>query len=204
MNLHHRHDFLTYTAVFLLVLLGITMGLAAWGDVTPWQTIRFDFGDIGIGIMAALLMMAAFGLVSPVRDQAEEILGPSLAACRWYDLIPVAILVGFIEELLFRGVLEPWAARLSPWGAFIGVNVVFGLLHAVSWPYAIVAGLLGAILSLLARGPGEYNLLRPIVAHAVYDYIGFIWISLSYRRSRAAGETGVSEPAADSDDDLIP
>src|SRR5262245_40963532 len=109
-------------------MLLLTMGLWSWAGLSPLTEIRWNFRDFGIGVGAALAMMLVFGFIAPVRKQAEEILGSSLAACRWYDLIPIAILVGIIEELLFRGVLEPWAARIDPWAAFIGVNVFFGLL----------------------------------------------------------------------------
>ena len=197
MNLHQREAFLTYTTLFLLVLLVITMGLAAWGDLRPLAHVAWTWRDLGIGVGCAILMISVFGFITPVRNEAEEILGPSLAACRWYDFIPLAILVGIIEELLFRGVLEPWAARLDPLGAMIAVNVLFGLLHAVSWSYAIVAAVLGGVLSLLAQGPGEYNLLRPIVAHAVYDYFGFLWIARSFRMAHPNWSAADSGDGAD-------
>lgn len=183
-NLHRRDDFLTFTSLFLLGLLAITMFLAWLSGTQPIRQITWSAWDFSIGVIAALLMMAVFGLVVSVREQAEEALGASLAACTWYDLALMAVLVGIIEELMFRGVLEPWVARWNPVAAFILVNLFFGLLHAVSLAYAIVATALGGILSLLAHSVGEFNLLRPIVAHAVYDFLGFLWIATSYRKSR--------------------
>lgn len=185
MNPVRREDFLAFAGAYLAGLLLLTLGLAAVAGLSPLQTIHPALMDLAIGTAAAGAMVAVFGFLPPVRQQAEEILGPSLAVCRWYDFIPLAVLVGLIEELLFRGVLEPWVARdVSPRLAFWSVNLLFGLLHAVSVPYAVVAGLLGCLLSLLAHGPGEFNLFRPIVAHAVYDYIGFIWIASSSRRGQ--------------------
>jgi transglutaminase-like putative cysteine protease len=183
--LHERKNFLAFSGLFLCGLLLFTLLLAAISGVHPLQKIHFSLADLLMGMGAALGMMGVFGFISPVRQQAEDIMGPPLAACRWYDLLLLAMLVGLIEELLFRGVLEPWGARLSPTAALIGVNLIFGLLHAVSIPYAIVATLLGGVLSLLARWPGEYNLLRPIMAHALYDFIGFLWIASSWRRRRS-------------------
>lgn len=185
MNPVRREDFLAFVGAYLAGLLLLTLGLAAVAGLSPLQLIHPALTDLAIGAAAAGIMVAAFGFLPPVRQQAEEILGPSLAVCRWYDFIPLAVLVGLIEELLFRGVLEPWLARdVSPRLAFWSVNLLFGLLHAVSVPYAVVAGLLGCLLSLLAHEPGEFNLFRPIVAHAVYDYIGFIWIAGSFRRQQ--------------------
>lgn len=182
MQLHRRDDFLTLTSLFLLGMLGITMGLCWVAGIQPLRMVTWSLTDVLIGAGAGLLMMAVFSLVKSVRDQAAEALGPSLAACRWYELVVLAILVGIIEELLFRGLLETWVARWDPWAALILVNLVFGLLHAVSVTYAVVATVLGCLLSLLAHGTGEFNLLRPIVAHAVYDYVGFVWIAVEHRR----------------------
>jgi hypothetical protein len=180
--LHQRKNFLAFSGLFLGGLLLLTLLLAALSGVSPFDKIRLSVADLLIGAAAALGMMAVFGFISPVRQQAEDIMGPPLAACRWYDLLLLAILVGLIEELLFRGVLEPWGAQISPLASFLGVNLLFGLLHAVSIPYAVVATLLGGVLSLLAHWPGEFNLLRPITAHALYDFIGFLWIAEGWRQ----------------------
>jgi uncharacterized protein len=183
-HLHRRDDFLTFTSLFLLGMLVVTFGLSWLAGIQPLRMVTWSLTDLLIGAGAGLLMTGVFSLVKSVRDQASEALGPSLAACRWHDLIVLAALVGIIEELLFRGLLETWVARWDPWGAFLLVNLVFGLLHAVSVMYAVVATVLGCLLSLLAHGTGEFNLLRPIVAHAVYDYIGFVWIATEHRRPR--------------------
>ena len=187
MNLHHRDDFLTFTSVFLFGLLLITVGLAHAAGIKPLGNITWTVWDFLTGAVAGVLMMAVFGLISPLRQEAEDILGAPLAACRWYDLALMAILVGIIEELLFRGVLEPWMARWNALAAFVIVNVIFGALHSVSLLYAAVATTLGCILSWLTHGIGEFNLLRPIVAHAVYDFVGFAWIAASYSRSHPSG-----------------
>ena len=182
MNLQQRDDFLVFTAIFLTGLLIIAMALAAWSGLSPMLMVKWNWLDLGIGILAAFGMVVVFSQITSARDEAEAAMGASLAACHWYDLIMLALLVGIIEEVLFRGVLEPWVAMWNPLAAIILVNLLFGALHSLSITYFVVATLLGAILSLLAQGPGEYNLLRPIIAHAVYDYIGFVWLANRYSR----------------------
>lgn len=180
MRIQHREDFLTFSAIFLLGLLLVSMGLAWLGDVDPMLHVHWSWLDLGIGVVSAFAMTIAFASFTSVRNEAEEALGQSLAMCRWYDLAILATLVGIIEEILFRGVLEPWAAKIDPLAALIAVNLFFGALHAISRLYFLVATILGMYLSLLAHGFDDFNLLRPIVAHAVYDYIGFIWIRNSF------------------------
>lgn len=189
-----RRHFVRFSALFLLGMAVVAAGLSAVSGINPLEKLAWSLRDVAIGIVSAVLMVTVFAVARRQRALATEILGAHLAACRWYDLVLLAIFVGVCEECLFRGVLEPWMARWSPWGAFILVNIVFGLLHAVSPTYAILAGTLGAIMSTLARYP-EFNLLRPIVAHAVYDLIGFFWIVGEYRRG--AKKAGTVRTAGD-------
>lgn len=205
MNFDHRRYFLNASGIFLLGLLLLSLLLAWIAGIKAFGGIHFNWKDTGIGLVAAALMLLVFGGVTPVRDQAEKILGGALSTCYWYDLLILAILVGFTEELLFRGVLEPWVARINPLFAMISVSIFFGLLHAVSVGYAVVATLLGLILSLLAYGPGEYNLLRPIIAHAAYDFAGFLWVAHRYRKahiesSDASYDVPIANESAESDD----
>ncbi len=184
MNLQERDDFLVFTSIFLTGLLLLAMGLATWSGTSPLTTVHFNLIDLAIGVAAAGLMVVVFSQVTSAQDEAERAMGASLAACHWYDLIMLALLVGIIEEVLFRGVLESWIAQWNPLYAIIVVNFLFGALHSLSVTYFVVATILGIFLSVLAQGPGEYNLLRPIVAHSVYDYIGFVWLAFRYRKKQ--------------------
>lgn len=184
MNGVEREQFLTKSGGFMLGLCCLSLFLAQWIGLTPLSSIHWSLRDLGIGVAGAGAMLATFSFLNTTWNDAERLLGASLATCRWYDLLILAVIVGIVEELLFRGVLEPWVARLHPLVAFFSVNLLFGMLHAVSVTYAVAATLLGCALSGLAHWPGEFNLLRPMVAHAVYDFVGFIWLASSYRQSQ--------------------
>lgn len=193
MNLDTREDFLTFTVFFLIALLGTTVLLAHWADVPLTTQVKWSARDFGIGAVAAVAMFFAFSWITSVREQAGDALGHSLAQCTWYDLAIMAVLVGMIEEFMFRGLLEQWLARWNPIGAFLIANAIFGLLHAMSPQYALLAALLGCILSLLTWWVGEFNLLRPMVAHAIYDFIGFTVIASEYR-NKAVADPDTGEP----------
>jgi hypothetical protein len=53
-------------------------------------------------------------------------------------------------------------------------NVIFGLLHCITPTYAILAGLIGVYFGLLLDATGTPNLLAPILAHGLYDYLAFL------------------------------
>lgn len=195
MNLDTRKDFLTFTGGFLFVMLFITLILSRWAGVPILSLIHWSLADAAFGCGAGLLMVLVFAQLNDLRQQAADALGRSLMRCRWYDLLILAALVGIIEELMFRGFLEQFLGRWNFWGAFVLTNAIFGLLHAVSVQYAIVAAVLGMLLSGLAWGTGEFNLLRPIVAHGVYDFIGFIWIARETRQALDAATAKDDESA---------
>lgn len=188
MNLDTREDFLKFTGIFLLSLLTATVLIASWTNIPLTTRIELSARDFGIGILAGLAMFAGFSWITSLREQAGDALGKSLAQCHWHDLLIMAILVGIVEELMFRGLMEQWLARWNPTAAFLLTNIFFGMLHAVSPMYAILAALLGGILSLLTWWIGDFNLLRPIVAHALYDFIGFILIAQDYRQGKSEVE----------------
>jgi uncharacterized protein len=76
--------------------------------------------------------------------------------------------------VLFRGVvqtlLHQWTG--SEWTSLLLAGLLFGLLHAITRTYVVLATLVGVYLGWLWLATG--NLLAPITAHAVYDF-GALW-----------------------------
>lgn len=199
MEFRDRASFLNLAGILQGGIVLAALALGALVDIAALSSIRLDGTDALLGAVAILPMLGAFWLARPLRKLVVEALGPALALCTWYDLVLLAALAGFGEELLFRGTLQPWIGRLHPAAGLIGVNVLFGLLHALTPAYAMMAALFGLYLSWLAAGPGEPNLLRPIVAHALYDYLAFVLVVREYRRMAAGGgERRPDDPAAGS------
>ena len=174
------------------MLLGMLLGWAT-ATLTP-TSVRLSLVDAGWGLAAVVPLLGAILLAPELRRRVRELLGAQIAACSWLDLAALACLAGLGEEILFRGVIEPWLARWHPWAGLIGANLLFGLAHAISLTYFGFATAIGCFLSWLAWGwPGSQwpwdgpNLLRSIIAHAVYDFIAFQIIAHDYRRLTATG-----------------
>jgi membrane protease YdiL (CAAX protease family) len=68
----------------------------------------------------------------------------------------------------------------------IAANLVFGVCHALTPTYFLIATIFGFYFSALAQFYGPRNLLLPIVAHVVYDLIGFLLIARLYRQRHAS------------------
>lgn len=116
-----------------------------------------------------------------------EQLGPLLAPRSPVELVLVAALAGWAEELLFRGVMQVGLARLLPdWGALLVAGAAFGLAHFVTPTYALLAGLAGLYLGGLFWLEG--SLTAPIVAHTLYDIVALNYLARRYRKSHPLGE----------------
>jgi len=160
-----------------------------WLLGTPPLATVFHFGwrDALLGIAATLPPLGLFWLclVCPWRPLAEiakiteETLVPLFRDCRLVQLAIIAALAGVGEETLFRGVVQAAAAQQigGPYGVWLGLlvaAVLFGLLHSITPMYAILAGLVGLYLGGLWLACG--NLLTPIVAHGMYDFLALVYL----------------------------
>ncbi|MFH1266819.1 MAG: CPBP family intramembrane glutamic endopeptidase, partial [Planctomycetota bacterium] len=131
--------------------------------------------------MLVLLLATARVPVWPFSDLlrvVDELLVPLFRGCRVVDLAVISALAGWGEELLFRGVIQEavagWAG--GPWGVWVGLavaSVLFGLAHAITVSYFLLAALMGLYLGGLWIASD--NLLVPIMAHAVYDFLALVY-----------------------------
>lgn len=191
--LDHR-AFIRFAASFeaglavVAVIVGWLAGVRPTG-MTP------DLRSVAVGVAATLPLIVLYLIATrlpfrPLRrvyDLLLATLGGSLARCRWHELALLAVLAGVCEELLFRGVLQPWLSRWGEPAGWVGANLLFGLAHAVTPTYFVLATGIGMYLSgVQAVGNG---LAAPMIAHALYDFYAFVQIARIYRRIH--GDTSV-------------
>jgi membrane protease YdiL (CAAX protease family) len=164
--------------------------LIGWGlGLDPLTLVHWDERSFVFGVLAVLPMLGLYSFSPGLRKLAIDALGESLSLCRWYDLVVLAALAGVGEELLFRGVIDSGLSRINPWMALIVSNIAFGLLHAMSRNYFLATTVIGLAMHFLANTTGERNLLAPMVAHGVYDYIAFHLLIREWRRRSPARPT---------------
>jgi len=157
--------------------------LGAWLDHPPLRTFVWDWNAAWRGMVATLPLLLLFVLlmhwpVGPLRGIkrfTEEVLRPILMPCTLVDLIGIALLAGLGEEMVFRGVLQPaFEHLLGPWGALAAASVLFGVMHAVTRTYAVLATLMGAYFGGLLMLEG--NLLVPVIVHGLYDLVVLLYL----------------------------
>jgi len=153
-------------------------------ECRPLAHFDFDLMALVWGVAAAGPMLAAFfaavrwpvGPLAGIKDFTDRVIRPLMMPCSLVDLAGIALLAGLGEEMLFRGVLQDSFARWMPlWVAIVMAAVLFGVLHAVTPTYAVLATVVGAYLGGLYLWTG--NLLAAIVAHAVYDFVALVYLT---------------------------
>jgi membrane protease YdiL (CAAX protease family) len=190
-----RSHFLRLAAIFEggLVLVALALGLVF--RIDPFAEFSVDLKSVLLGLSAALPPFLAlvvadrfrFSALERIKRLVLELLGPSLVACRWYELLFVAALAGLGEELVFRGVaqrlFEQWLdfGGSGPIAGLVVSNVIFGLLHMLTPTYAVLAALMGVYFGVLLDATHPPNVITPMLAHGLYDYLAFLLLRRAAR-----------------------
>jgi uncharacterized protein len=165
----------------LAVVAGLLLGQR------PLASFSWDMADVGWGIAATLPLLGLlwFCVVSrwpplvKIYKIIDEVLVPLFATCGLLEFAAIALLAGLGEEMLFRGVVQSALMRwiggpAGVWLALAFAGLLFGLAHAVTFTYILLAGLIGVYLGWVWLLTG--NLLVPIIAHAVYDFTALVYL----------------------------
>ena len=186
------HSFFNSACFFEAALIPLAILLGWIGSINPFANIFFTETALAngvIGTIPLILIFLAFEQIQAksvgnIRRLLLETLGPGLLDRHWTDLLILALIAGIAEELLFRGVIQPWIEQF--WSVTAGLvisNCMFGLVHAVTPLYALLAGIVGMYLGLSLNYGTEKNLLVPIIIHGLYDFLAFFALIRMYRKS---------------------
>jgi membrane protease YdiL (CAAX protease family) len=164
-------------------LIVISLGLGWLLNEPPLATLRWDLAAFGLGVAATGPMLLGLLLLTwlPIRPVQrlmhvfDEIGRPFFARYTILDLAVLSLLAGFGEEMLFRGVIQGAVEhKFGPWIALAAAGVLFGLMHAVTPTYVLLAMLAGVYLGgvwMLTE-----NLLVVILAHTLYDFLALTYL----------------------------
>jgi membrane protease YdiL (CAAX protease family) len=157
--------------------LALREGSMPWEHPEPWLTLE---PMVALGASSALGVLLALALVVGTRMTVARF---SWAQALHVELRPIAhgmtllqimLIAGFSslgEELLFRGLLQPWLGLVI-------TSLLFGLCHQVPGPsrwvwagWACLVGLaFGAIFSLTG------SLVGPLAAHAIVNAVNLTYL----------------------------
>jgi len=171
-----------------LILVAIILGAIA--EINPFEFMIFNERVLLNGIIGTLPLCVIFLALNHIKTDAllkirqvlYDTLGESLLHLHWTDLFILAMVAGVSEELLFRGVIQPWLE--NSWGIVAGLiisSIIFGLVHAVTLLYFVLAASVSFYLGLYLDYETTRNLVTPIIIHGLYDFFAFIVILHGYR-----------------------
>ncbi|MDP2097106.1 MAG: CPBP family intramembrane glutamic endopeptidase [Methylobacter sp.] len=186
-------DFFKDACYFELSLILVAIAFGWLANINPFANLHFSEFSVIYGLVGTIPLFLLYRVLEQVRlesvikikDILFQTLGPALQRYHWTDLLILAAIAGLSEEILFRGLIQPWIE--ASWGMTVGLiatNIIFGLAHAVTPFYALLATLVGIYLSLSMDYEGSRNLLLPIIIHGFYDFLVFVTLMRTYRASR--------------------
>lgn len=167
-------------------LLGLSSPL---GQFKPEWTPALAglLGTLPLVPLFLLIVYFPIPLFEKLRGISRDVIRPMMEGCTMVDLIGISLLAGVGEEMVFRGALQPWLAReFSPFTAIVLTAIAFGLLHALTLSYFILATFMGIYLGCLLVWTD--NLLAPMMVHFLYDAFALIFLTRVWKPAEQKGE----------------
>src|SRR5690554_4536337 len=117
------NQFLKIATYFEGALILIAYGIGWAVSINPLAHIEFSGMALVWGILGTLPLYALFALsynlpwqgMRAVRNFLVDKLGPFLSRYRWQQMLYLGFLAGISEEILFRGLLQPWFEQNWGW-----------------------------------------------------------------------------------------
>lgn len=168
--------------VLIAMALGWLFGLTLQ-DQFPHDAAGWGWA-IARGFVATIPMLAVFFWMlhtklhsfRELNRQVRWILAQMFPDPSIGQLAMVAALAGVGEELLFRGVIQTLFIEWTlPLAGITIASVLFGAMHALSKLYFAFATAIGFCLGWMAWY--YHDLLGPIIAHAVYDFVALVYLT---------------------------
>ena len=179
-------------ATFTYAVLNLTIRLVFWivpvflylrllDGTEPLAYLRLK-GSIQRGLLVGLALTALNFLLLFSRFGPPH---PSVDRVTWNSVLGTSILIGFIEEVPYRGfMLRKFSERVGFWYSNLITSVLFVLIHLPGWLAlhtfrAETAGsifIFGIVMAMALRY--SKSLWAPIVAHSTNDCLTFIFFRL--------------------------
>jgi len=156
-----------------------------WLGLNFWQYVRCDGETLWQITWGLLPLIAGYFILQALPFKAlqridrfvRELFQQHMSHLPIWQLAVIAALAGIGEELFFRGLIQLGLAEglgINVWIAILIASLIFGLAHAVTLTYFLLAFLVSVYLGFIFDFTG--NLFVPIAIHALYDFFVFLYI----------------------------
>jgi uncharacterized protein len=133
---------------------------------------------VGRGVVVAAALTAANLVGSVVRFGPPHL---TLERVTWNSILGTSLLIGFIEEIPYRGfMLQKLAERLGFWRANLITSLLFLAIHLPGWialhtlraDTAATIFVFGVVMAIVFRF--SRSLWAPILTHSANDFLSFV------------------------------
>ncbi|MBC7351365.1 MAG: CPBP family intramembrane metalloprotease [Thermogutta sp.] len=187
--------------------IGLVAVVAGWVLRLPlWEVVRWDFSALGAGALATLPMLLLLPVVrympgrvfKELRALMTQMIAPLFRSATIGEMAMISCVAGIGEEAFFRGIVQRGLATLlgtpntlaladpATILAILAAAILFGLAHPLSKIYVVLTTILGVYLGVLFAVSG--NLLVPMVAHGLYDFVAVLYLARFWPGNRAVQE----------------
>ncbi|MCA9122029.1 MAG: CPBP family intramembrane metalloprotease [Planctomycetaceae bacterium] len=155
-------------------------------EATVYHYMRSLFwGSVAtVPLLAGLLVIdrLPFRWLLRTRRLVSSRILPLFSPLSLFEMAAISLAAGFGEELLFRGLLQSGIAEFAGGKsgavvAIIATSLLFGLCHWITPGYAALAMVASLYLGILFARTG--NLLVPLIAHGLYDFLALVYLTRS-------------------------
>ena len=169
--------FATVTVEGSVLLIALAIGW--YRGESPWKFVRWEASAVLWAMLATvppvllgwLMLRFPVGPLRSLRTLSRKLVSEVFTGSQLWQLAFVSLWAGVAEELLFRGVVQQLAEER--FGLLTGLlvgSVLFGIAHPLSALYFVFTALMGAYLGWIWI-VSDYNLLVPMIVHALYDFL---------------------------------
>lgn len=176
--------------------------LLAWCLGVPlFADFRWEAKGAWIGLVSVLPMLAFLGWILrsehppfvEIRDCCDSLVRQCFGKESWFSIALLSVVAGVGEEVLFRAVLQGGLSiHTDPVVGVLAASFLFAACHALTKGYFAASFCIGIYIGVVWQAAG--NLLVPIVAHAVYDFLA-LWCFLHRGKDQ---ETSAKETKSNS------
>lgn len=159
---------------------GLTVALrgsAPWRHPEPWWTLSdraalFFSALAGLGLALAVVPLTRFTVRRFAWARCLHLqLRPMAKGLSLGHVLLIAVFSSLGEELLFRGLIQPYVGVLP-------ASVLFGFLHQVPgqgrWVWMTWALVVGALFGIIFAATG--SLVGPILAHGLINAVNLLFL----------------------------
>ncbi|MDR0522376.1 MAG: CPBP family intramembrane metalloprotease [Planctomycetaceae bacterium] len=133
-----------------------------------------------------ILRLLPFSGLRNIEQIVRDVFRQYMSGLSLQQLAAVSLLAGIGEELLFRGFMQSGLCKISlpAWLSILLTSLLFGLAHAVTLTYFLLACVISIYLGWLLVWTD--NMFVPIAVHALYDFFILLFIRQTTQNPSAA------------------